>query len=157
MNHHEEIRALKAERDQLKAQLTMKGLDKDREHDIQQRIIATDNQITAIYALLKPEASSQTPKAEDSGSFMCIPTTLFSMAGCDATNPRSCIVSFILFVTAIASCWNFRPGVADTGIWVITSVIILSISNKKVPVAIQCFLVVLAVTACYYFRKLNDR
>jgi hypothetical protein len=82
---------------------------------------------------------------------MCIPKALFSMAGCDATNPRTCAVSLVLSLIAIASCWDVRPGVADTGIWVIASVIILSVSNEGVPRPYQYAAVALAFAAYYFF------
>ena len=75
MNIKEKVERLAADRELLKADLT-KTLDKDEKLAIRQQIIATTNEITALYTLL--------PKAEDGWSFMCIPTTLFRMAGCDA-------------------------------------------------------------------------
>ena len=59
MSHQKKIESLEAEREGLKAQLTMKGLDKEWEHDIQQRIIATTNEITSYVGHLRVERFTQ--------------------------------------------------------------------------------------------------
>ena len=52
MDYNKKIETLEAKRDKLEAQLNTKGIDKEEKHDINQRIIAVDSQITALYNLL---------------------------------------------------------------------------------------------------------
>ena len=59
MSHIKEIDSLKAKRDGLEVQLTMKGLDKERELAIQQRIIATTQEITSYVGHLRVERFTQ--------------------------------------------------------------------------------------------------
>ncbi len=75
MSYQKEIDSLKIKRDQLEAQLTMKGLSEAREHDIRQQISDYTKEITAIYAgHLRVERFSQEWFAQTGEQ------TLFSLA-----------------------------------------------------------------------------
>ena len=56
MNPDDEIKALKMKRDDLESQLLVVGISEQKEHDIQQRIIAIDQQITGWIGRLPPVA-----------------------------------------------------------------------------------------------------
>ena len=52
MDYIKEIQQLKAKREVLEAQLNIKGISEQKEHDIRQQIIAVGNEITTLYSKL---------------------------------------------------------------------------------------------------------
>ena len=55
--------------------------------------------------------------AGEFGSFLCLPASLFLLAGCDATNPRKFAITAIFIANALVYCYFYRSGVCDTALW----------------------------------------
>ena len=100
MIHENKIESLESKRDALEAMLSAKGLDKERELAIQQRIVATTQEITALYGLMT--ASVNTQQTPEKPAWQQSLEVAGLIAGC------SCLLSGWWFIYPNYATWRHR-------------------------------------------------
>ena len=146
MDFLRKIEALEAERAELKQALGQPERYAGEWHDINTRIAAIDNQITAIRNALTEQAKISAAKEADAARIVAeeaaakqraaddsiCSMTLFSVAGCVAKNPHQYMGFVVLCVAAAVICWYHLSSLGAHGnaVWDGIKLVVIIITSK---------------------------